>query len=75
MKELVSSKSAGPWTLNKIPYKMASSKFFSRPLLSGTVIIRNISLWLLLEIFDSQTKVKKKNLETNGKKIKKDINK
>ena len=60
MKELVSSKSAGPWTLNKIPYKMASSKFFSRPLLSGTVIIRNISLWLLLEIFDSQTKVKKK---------------
>ena len=28
-----------------------------------------------MEIFDSQTKVKKKNLETNGKKIKKDINK
>ena len=59
MKELIFSKVAGPW-LNKFLKK--------QPCLTGIVIIRNSSLWLLLEISISYAKVKKRNLKTNGKK-------
>ena len=67
MKELISSKAAGLWL----------TKFLTKwPCLTGTINVRNTSLWLPLEIWSSQIKVKKRNLKKNRKKlISKDINK
>ena len=65
MKELISSKAAGPW-LTRFFIKCHLRKYSHD--VTGTVIIRNTSLWPFLEMSGSQTKVKKRNLETNGEK-------